>query len=90
MSLQTTSSIGPRERAYNQNFQKKLGEVVDLAGRALVAAGLGVGVVSELAANKYPHPGVLPMAVAILGFVLIYRGISWQAGAEADKEHLNA
>ena len=79
-----------RQRAYDLAFQKKLGEVVDLAGRALVAAGLGVGVVAELAANRYPHPGFWPLTIAIIGFALIYRGVSWQAGADADKDHPDA
>jgi hypothetical protein len=83
-------SQSPRQRAYNLNFQKKLGEVVDLAGRALVAAGPGVGVVAELAADRIPRPGFWPVAMAIVGFTLIYGGISWQSAADADKEYPDA
>jgi DNA-binding transcriptional LysR family regulator len=81
MSPQSTVSSDQRQRAYDINLQKKLGEVVDMAGRALVAAGLGVGVVSRLAADESPHPGIRPTAIAIFGIVLIYVGVSWQADA---------
>ncbi len=88
--MDATTSRGPRERAYNLYFRKKRGEVIDLAGRALAATGLGAGFVSQLAANKLPRPEVWPTALAILGIALIYVGVSWQAGADADKENGDA
>ena len=77
---------GPRERAYDRNFKKKLGEVADFAGRALVAAGLGGGIVAKLAQEKAPTTGLSELAMASIGFGLIYWGIVSQAAAEAEKE----
>ncbi len=82
--------ISTRDRAYELDFQKKLGELFDFGGRALVAAGLGVGIVAKLAEGKAPTIGFWGFAMAIVGFALIYRGISWQAAADADKEHGDA
>jgi len=75
-----------RDRAYDRNFKKKLGEVADFAGRALVAAGLGGGVVARLAQEKLPTAGLWEMAMALVGFGLIYWGIASQAAADAEKE----
>ena len=38
-----------RDRAYNLYFRKKGGELSDFSGGALVAAGLGGGIVAKLA-----------------------------------------
>ena len=84
------AALTPRDRAYDLNLRKKLGELFDFGGRALVAAGLGVGVVAKLAEGRTPTVGFRGAAMAIVGFALIYRGISWQAGAHADKEHGDA
>lgn len=80
----------PRTRAYNLNFQRMLGVLFDFGGRALVVAGLGVGIVTKLAEGKEPTSGFWGAAMAVGGFALIYRGISWQAAADADKEHGDA
>jgi hypothetical protein len=90
VSPEGITSQSPRQRAYNLSFQKKLGEVVDLTGRALAAAGLGAGVVAELAADRVPRPGFLPMVIAVIGVALIYGGISWQCAADADRDCPNA
>ncbi len=80
----------PRTRAYNLNFQRMLGVLFDFGGRALVVAGLGVGIVTKLAEGKEPTSGFWGAAMAVGGFALIYRGIRWQAAADADKEHGDA
>ena len=75
-----------RERAYDRSFKKKLGEVADFAGRALVAAGLGSGIIAKLAQEKAPTTGLWELAMAMFGFGLIYWGVASQADAEAEKE----
>jgi hypothetical protein len=57
MTEKTKSPRSPRDRAYDLNFRKKLGELFDFGGRALVAAGLGVGIVARLAEGKAPTIG---------------------------------
>ena len=63
---------------------RKIGEVVDLAGRALAAAGLGGEIVAKIALGKAPtfHPGALIMAA--VGVVMVGFGIDWQARAHED------
>ena len=78
------------DRAYDLNFQRKLGELSDFGGRALVAAGVGVGIVAKLAEGKAPSISFWGVAMTIAGFVLIYAGIGWQAAADAEKEHGDA
>jgi hypothetical protein len=86
----TTNGRSFRARAYDHNFKKKLGELSDFAGRALVAAGLGGGVVARLAQEKAPTTGLWELAMALFGFGLIYWGIASQAAAGAEKESEDA
>ena len=78
------------DRAYDLNFQRKLGDLFDLGGRALVAASVGVGIVAKLAEGKPPSIGFWGVAMTIAGSILIYVGIRWQAAADAKKEHGDA
>jgi hypothetical protein len=77
----------PRELAYDLHFLEKLGEVTDFSGRALVASGIGGGIIARLAQEKAPTAGLWEWAMAFSGLALIYLGIDWQARAEAGKEH---
>jgi len=61
--------------------------LTDFTGRTLVAAGLGGGIVANLAQEKLPTTGIREWTMAITGFALIFLGIDWQSRSEADKEH---
>jgi hypothetical protein len=87
MSEKKQGGRSPRDRAYDLCFRKKAGELSDFSGRALVAAGLGGGIIAKLAQEKVPTAGFWEWAMAVAGLGLIYWGIRSQAKAEADKEH---
>jgi sulfite exporter TauE/SafE len=87
MSEEKEGRRSRRDRAYDLHFLKKLGDLADFSGRALVAAGLGGGIVAKLAQEKVPTAGLWEWTMAFAGVALIYLGIAWQAQAEADKEH---
>jgi len=65
-----TNPLSARDLAYNRTFKRKLGELADFSGRALVAAGIGGGVVAKLAQEKTPTTGLWELAMAIFGFAL--------------------
>jgi hypothetical protein len=79
----TEDQRATRRRAYDQAFQKKLGELADFAGRALVAAGLGGALVKFIEAKAITFT-LAAFVVTCVGLGLIFTGLHWQADSAAE------